>query len=343
MHRLLLTMATLLLGAHAGLAQGSSIGASAMALPSTPGTIVTSPLFGPSPFSAATQPGAPDTTLAPVPLASDPTIPGAVVTCSTPTGQITPGTPAVPVTSLSSMAGTIGTTPSIAAAPTMSAAPAASSASTAGSTATTSFIGSTTTPFLPLSAQPATSFMTEFPGTTIPAPQPPAVPPLPAPSITPMPVPTSSTALSTISTSMPGTTATMTAPTMTMSPTATMPAALGTIATPTVITTTGTVSPTSPIGSPSTTVCSSMPGGPPTNGAALPLSTPAIPANPPPGTIQQDIAQLGGTSIDPTGADMPTTTTSAHAQSRTLNLAAPRTTAPAHAPGPAATPRASPL
>jgi hypothetical protein len=39
--------------------------------------------------------------------------------------------------------------------------------------------------------------------------------------------------------------------------------------------------------------------GPPTNGAALPLSTPKIPANPPTGTIQQDVAELGGTSIDP--------------------------------------------
>src|SRR5580700_10491331 len=108
MHRVLLTMAMLLLSAQAVLAQVSTMGTTAMGLPSTPGTIVTSPLFGPSPFSATTQPGAPDTTLAPVPLASDPTIPGTVVTCSTPTGQITPGTPAVQVTSLSSMAGTAG-------------------------------------------------------------------------------------------------------------------------------------------------------------------------------------------------------------------------------------------
>ena len=52
---------------------------------------MTSPLNGPSPFSAVTQPGTPDTTLAPVPLASDPTTPGTVVTCSTPIGQIAPG------------------------------------------------------------------------------------------------------------------------------------------------------------------------------------------------------------------------------------------------------------
>ncbi|MEH2565578.1 hypothetical protein [Bradyrhizobium sp. AZCC 2289] len=85
-----------------------------------------------------------------------------------------------------------------------------------------------------------------------------------------------------------------------------------------------------------------MPGGPPTNGTALPLSTPAIPANPPPGTIQQDIAQLGGTSIDPIVAVMPTPNTSACAESRTMNLATPGTTAPANATGAAATPGVSP-
>src|SRR5580698_7731422 len=114
MRRLL--AATLLLGCNASLAQVSTMGSTAMGLSSTPGTIVTSPLNGPGPFSATTQPGAPDTTLAPVPLASDPTIPGTVVTCSTPTGQITPGTPAVPVTSLSPMAGTTGTMPAMVAA-----------------------------------------------------------------------------------------------------------------------------------------------------------------------------------------------------------------------------------
>src|ERR1700712_3647247 len=99
MFRLLLTMATLLLGANACLAQVSTMGTTAMGLSSTPGAIVTSPLTGPSPFSATTQPGVPDTTLAPLPLASDPTTPGTVITGSTPTGQITPGTPAAPVTS----------------------------------------------------------------------------------------------------------------------------------------------------------------------------------------------------------------------------------------------------
>jgi hypothetical protein len=110
MRRLLPMTAALLFGCNAALAQVSTMGTTAMGLTSTPGTIVTSPLNGPSPFSATTQPGAPDTTLAAVPLTSDPTTPGTVVTCSTPTAQITPGTPAVPVASLSSMTGTTGTT-----------------------------------------------------------------------------------------------------------------------------------------------------------------------------------------------------------------------------------------
>ncbi|HTB00547.1 MAG TPA: hypothetical protein VK804_08730 [Bradyrhizobium sp.] len=57
MRRLLFTAAVLLSGCHAGLAQVSTMGSTAMGLPSTPGTIVTSPLNGPSPFSAATPAG----------------------------------------------------------------------------------------------------------------------------------------------------------------------------------------------------------------------------------------------------------------------------------------------
>ena len=94
MRRLLFATAILLSGCHACLAQVSTMGTTAMGLSSTPGAMLSSPLNGPSPFSAATQPGVPDTTLAPVPLASDPTTPGTVVTCSTPTGLIAPGTPA---------------------------------------------------------------------------------------------------------------------------------------------------------------------------------------------------------------------------------------------------------
>jgi hypothetical protein len=85
-----------------------------------------------------------------------------------------------------------------------------------------------------------------------------------------------------------------------------------------------------------------MPGGPPTNGAALALSTPEIPANPPPGTIQQDVAQLGGTSIDPTVAVIPTPNAAACAEGVTMNLAIPGTMAPANATGTPATPGVSP-
>src|ERR1700712_66459 len=176
MQRLLLATATLLLGAHACLAQVSTMGTTAMGLPSTPAAIVTSPLYGPSPFSATTQSGAPDTTLAPVPLASDPTTPGTVVSCSTPTGQITPGTPTVTVistTPFASAAGatTMGTTPSIFAAPTISTLPPV------------------TVPASIFSQQLETSALSVIAGSNIPAPAPPALPPLPSPSIAPVPVP----------------------------------------------------------------------------------------------------------------------------------------------------------
>jgi hypothetical protein len=326
MWRLHLATAVLLLGCNAGLAQVSTMGTTAMGLSSTPGAIVTSPLNGPSPFSATTQPAVPDTTLAPVPLASDPTTPGTVVTCTTPTGQIT--TPAVPVTSLSAIGTTIGTVPSVSAASTISALPSASSVSSTYNSLP---------PPLALSAQPATSFMSDFPGSTIPAPQPPGVPPLPSPSMTPVPAPVPLIVPSTLSNSMPGTTAMMASPTTGMPSTP-----LGTIPAPIVITATGNIPPTIPLGAPSTTSCSTVPGGPPTNGAALPLSTPAIPANPPPGTIQPVITEFGGTSINPTMTVVPTPDTSACAESTTMNLSTPGTMAPANATGAAATPGVSP-
>jgi hypothetical protein len=333
MHRLLFTVAILLAGCTACSAQISTMGTTSMGLASTPGAIVTSPLNGPSPFSATTQPGTPDTTLAPVPPASDPTTPGTVVTCSTPTGQIAPGTPPVPVASMSVMVGTTGTMPSVSAAPTISAPSPSSSSPTTGSAVAP----------LTFSQQPETSFASVFPDSTIPAPQPPAVPPLPLPSISVPSVPTSSTRQSTASTSTPGTATTMTSSTATTRPTAMMPAMpLGTIPTTLVGSTTGTISPVSPLGSSSTIVCSSTPGGPPTNGAALPLYTPEIPSSPPPGTIQPVVTQLGGTSIDPTMAVMPTPNTSACAESMTMNVATPGTLAPANASGAAATPGVSP-
>jgi hypothetical protein len=232
--RVLFTAGILLLGCNAGFGQVSTMGTTAMGLPTTPGAILISPLNGPGPFSAVAQPGTAVTTLAPVPLASDPTTPGTVVTCAVPIDQIVPGTPAVPVTSST----------------------------------------------------------TVIPGSTAPAP---------------------------------------------------LPTAMGTI--PTSIffaSTTGTISPPPQVGASSPTVCSFSPGGPPTNGAALPLSTPEIAASPPPGTIQPGVTQLATTSLDPTTTVAPTPNTSACAESTTMNLAAPSTMAPANATGAAATPGVSP-
>jgi hypothetical protein len=78
-----------------------------------------------------------------------------------------------------------------------------------------------------------------------------------------------------------------------------------------------------PFGVSSTTVCSTIPGGPPTNGAALPLSTPQIPASPPLGTIQPVTTELAGTGIDPSMTVVPTPNTSPCAEGTTMNLATP--------------------
>jgi hypothetical protein len=119
--------------------------------------------------------------------------------------------------------------------------------------------------------------------------------------------------------------------------------ALGTLASSIVVgSTTGTISPVSPLGSPSTAVCSSTPGGPPTNGAALPLSTPEIPSSPPPGTIQPAVAQLGDTSLDPTVAVVPTPNSAACRESVSMSLANPTMMAPANATGATATPGVPP-
>src|SRR3954454_11936792 len=327
MRRSLLTIVTLLAGCSACLAQISTLGTTAMGLATTPGAIVTSPLNGPSPFSAATQPGTPDTTLAPVPLASDPTTPGTVVTCSAPTGQIVQGTPAAPVTSAPAMPTTIATMPSVSPAPP---------APTVSSTPTTD---NSTAQYLALAAQPAPSFISVYPNSTVPAPPPPPVPALPSPTIAPVPVPAPSMVSSMVPTSAPGSTATTMSSTATMTSLAMMPATpLGTIPSPILSSTTGTTSPVAPLGSSSTTVCSSTPGGPPTNGAALPLSTPEIPSSPPPGTIQPTVTELANTSIDPTMTVMPTPNTSACAESMTMNLATPGTMPAANATGAAATP-----
>ncbi|MET4325940.1 hypothetical protein ABIB80_001763 [Bradyrhizobium sp. i1.15.2] len=96
-------MVAFLLGFSPGQAQIATTGSTAMDLPTVPGAIVISPLNSPGPFSATTVPGAPDTTLAPVPLASDPVTPGTVVICAPPSSSLSPvpATPAVSPTGLS--------------------------------------------------------------------------------------------------------------------------------------------------------------------------------------------------------------------------------------------------
>lgn len=88
----------LVLGGSPAPAQVATTGTTAMDLPTVPGAVVISPLNSPGPFSASTVPGTPDTTLAPVPLASDPTTPGTVVTCAPPSTSPAP-VPATPTVS----------------------------------------------------------------------------------------------------------------------------------------------------------------------------------------------------------------------------------------------------
>jgi hypothetical protein len=139
MRHQLLAAAALLLGCSACLAQVSTMGTTAVGLPSTPGAIISSPLSGPSPFSAATLPNTPDTTLAPVPPASDPTTPGTVVTCSAPSGQLAPGIPTAsptgsPTGSTSSASAALGIIPTRALGSTIGTVP---SLSPLGSSSTT--------------------------------------------------------------------------------------------------------------------------------------------------------------------------------------------------------------
>ncbi len=105
----LAAMVAMLLGCSPGAAQVATMGTTAMSLPTVPGAIVTSPLNSPGPFSATTEPGTPDTTLAPVPLASNPTTPGTVVVCTTPftAPTSTPVSPTVTTTMGSSTSGSV--------------------------------------------------------------------------------------------------------------------------------------------------------------------------------------------------------------------------------------------
>jgi hypothetical protein len=221
MRSLQLTMAVLLIVCNTSLAQVSTTGTTATGLPSTPGAIVISPLNGPSPFCATPIGGAPDTTLAPVPLASDPTMPGTVVNCSAPSGKMASGSPA-------------GLVPPIGSVP------------------------------------------------------------------------------------------------------------LGTVPTPMVRSTTGTIPLASPLGSASTTGCSSTPGGPPSNGAALPLSTPEFQDSPSLGAIRPEIGKLAETSIGPSFDVVPTPNSASCRESVTMILANPGMMPPANATGATGTPGVSP-
>jgi hypothetical protein len=105
---------------------------------------------------------------------------------------------------------------------------------------------------------------------------------------------------------------------------------------------TGTIAPIPPLGSSTQTgACASTVGGSSINSAALPLSTPEIPANPPLGTIQPDITELGSTSIDPTLTVVPTPNSAVCSESVTMSLANPGMMAPANATGATATPGVS--
>jgi hypothetical protein len=105
------------------MAQISTMGTTELGIPSTPGAIVSSPLGGPSPFtslfSAATVPGAPATTLASPPLATDPTIPGTSVTCSPTAVALSPSVMSVTATSTSAVAGSTAAMSSVGASAVM--------------------------------------------------------------------------------------------------------------------------------------------------------------------------------------------------------------------------------
>jgi hypothetical protein len=74
----------------------------------------------------------------------------------------------------------------------------------------------------------------------------------------------------------------------------------------------------------------------------LPLSTPEIPGSPSPGSIQPVVADLGGTSIDPASAVVPTPNSAVCRENVSMNLANPGMMAPANATGAPATPGVSP-
>jgi hypothetical protein len=191
MRTLLCAITALLLGGGSCLAQVSTMGTTAMGLSTTPGAIVSSPLTAPGPFSAATVSGAPDTTLAPVPLAQDPTTSGTSVNCSpsavqatspslmsvtgsnvapitTGTGFSTSLAPALPVT-ISASASRSATGTLTPAAPLGSSIPGGSCTLAPGTTLTNAAALPLSTPGIPANPPPGTvqSPVADLGGTSI--------------------------------------------------------------------------------------------------------------------------------------------------------------------------------
>jgi len=269
--RIFCTMMVLLLGGGSCMAQMSTMGTTQLALPTTPGAIVSSPLGGPSPFtslfSAATVPGAPATTLTSPPLALDPTIPGTSLSCSPTAVALSPSVMSVTSTN------------------TGVSASSAAAMNPVGTSTAGSPLGAITTSMS--NAAPMTS------STSPPAVLPPAMPVL-------------------IVGAVSGST-------------------------------TGTIAAASPLGTPQPgSSCTAAPGNALTNSAALPPAIGDIPANPPPGTIQSSVADLGSTGIGPAMTVMPTPNSAACNESVSMNLANPAMMAPANATGAAATPGVMP-
>lgn len=135
--RSLVVVVLILMLASPCLAQVSTMGTTSMNLPTTQGAIVSSPLNGPSPFSSLAQTTAPVTTLAPVPLAQDPTAPGTVVTCASASGA-TASTPSALSTIPSPLGNPLGAALQGSATGTVASAPVLGSSTLTSNCGTTS-------------------------------------------------------------------------------------------------------------------------------------------------------------------------------------------------------------
>lgn len=267
--RIFCAMTIFLLGCSSCAAQMSTLGTTALGIPTTPGAIVSSPLGGPSPFtslfSAATVAGAPATTLASPPLAQDPTIPGTSLSCSPTAVALSPSVMSVTSTNTS-----ISASPSAAMGPI-------------GTGTAMSPVGATTMP---------TSNMVPL-TTSQPIFLPPAMPVMIVGAV-------SGSSTGTIAAAPP-------------------------------------VGNAQPGGS-----CTSAPGNTLSSAAALPPVIGDIPANPPPGTIQSPVADVGSTTMEPPMTAISTPNSAACNESISMDLANPAMMAPANSTGAAATPGVMP-